>query len=80
MNNIEKLLEGVEVDWIHLEELATITIGEFIHKNSQDNSAIYPVFNGGITPTGYYDRFNNSGDKISGIPFNISLCLHSKFY
>ncbi|MCT4286231.1 restriction endonuclease subunit S [Elizabethkingia anophelis] len=64
MSEIEKLLDGVEVEWKPLEELATITIGEFVHQNNQDKSAEFPVYNGGISPTGYYDEFNNSGNKI----------------
>ena len=57
-------MEGIEIEWKPLEEIATITIGEFVHKNSQDSSAKYPVYNGGTSPTGYYDKYNNSGNKI----------------
>src|SRR5690606_31518938 len=32
--------------------------------NNQNKSAEFPVYNGGISPTGYYDKFNNSGNKI----------------
>lgn len=61
---IEKLLDGVEVEWQSLGEIATITIGEFVHKDKQNPSAQFPVFNGGTSNTGYYDKFNNTGDKI----------------
>ncbi len=61
---MEKLLDGVEVEWMTLGEVATVTIGEFVHKNKQDPAAQYPVFNGGISNTGYYDKYNNTGDKI----------------
>lgn len=67
MNNLsfmDKLLDGVEVEMKPLGEVATITIGEFVHKDKQSPSAQFPVFNGGISNTGYYDKFNNSGDKI----------------
>lgn len=64
MSYLDKLLEGVEAEWKTLREVATITIGEFVHQNRQDKSAEYPVYNGGILPTGYYDKFNNTGDKI----------------
>ncbi len=64
MTNINKLLQSTTVEWKTLGEVATITIGEFVHQNNQDNSAEFPVYNGGISPTGYYDKFNNSGNKI----------------
>jgi len=64
MSYLEKLFNKIEVEWIPLEEIATITIGEFVHKNAQDEEAQYPVYNGGISPTGYYDKFNNEGNKI----------------
>ncbi len=56
--------EEGEVEWKTLGEVATVTIGEFVHKTNQDDSAQYPVYNGGTTPTGYYDKYNNTGEKI----------------
>lgn len=56
--------EDLDVEWKPLEELATITIGEFVRKDKQNQNAKYPVFNGGRSPTGYYEDFNNHGDKI----------------
>jgi type I restriction enzyme S subunit len=52
------------VERLPLGEIATITIGEFVHKTNQDSSALNPVYNGGTTPTGYYGKYNNTGDKI----------------
>ena len=52
MNYLEKLLDGVEVEWKTLGEISKITIGEFVHKDNQDISGKYPVYNGGISPTG----------------------------
>jgi len=47
-----------------LGEISKTTIGEFVIKNKQDPDATYPVYNGGISYTGFYDEFNNEGDKI----------------
>jgi type I restriction enzyme S subunit len=47
-----------------LGEVCEITIGEFVIKTKQNPNGKYPVFNGGIAPTGYYDDFNNEGNKI----------------
>lgn len=52
------------VEYTELKKLATITIGEFVHKNKQNPEGQYPVYNGGTSPTGLYDEFNNSGEKI----------------
>ncbi|EBB5161124.1 restriction endonuclease subunit S [Salmonella enterica] len=56
--------EDGEVEWKSLGEVAIITIGEFVRKDKQNPDADYPVYNGGRTPTGYYEDFNNDGDKI----------------
>jgi type I restriction enzyme S subunit len=47
-----------------LGEVCEITIGEFVIKTKQNPNGKYPVFNGGISPTGYYDDYNNDGNKI----------------
>ena len=47
-----------------LGEISKTTIGEFVIKNKQDSDAPYPVYNGGTSYTGFYDEFNNEGDKI----------------
>ena len=47
-----------------LGEVCEITIGEFVIKTKQNPNGKYPVYNGGITPTGFYDDFNNEGNKI----------------
>ncbi|MCR5780338.1 MAG: restriction endonuclease subunit S [Bacteroidaceae bacterium] len=52
------------VEWKRLGDISNITIGEFVHKDKQSPYAPYPVYNGGITNTGFYDHYNNSGNKI----------------
>ena len=52
------------VEWKCLNEIANVTIGEFVHKDKQNPNAEYPVYNGGISNTGYYEDFNNTGNKI----------------
>lgn len=47
-----------------LGEISNTTIGEFVIKTKQDDSYPYPVFNGGSSNTGYYNEFNNEGNKI----------------
>lgn len=52
------------VEWKCLDEIAIVSIGEFVHKDKQNPNAEYPVYNGGISNTGYYEDFNNTGNKI----------------
>mgnify|MGYP003604903982 CR=1 FL=1 len=53
-------------DWEEkkLEKISKITIGEFVIKTKQNPKAMYPVYNGGKSYTGFYDDYNSDGDKI----------------
>ena len=53
-----------EWDMINLGDISSISIGEFVIKTKQSDDGQYPVYNGGQTPTGYYDDYNNEGNKI----------------
>jgi len=63
-NFIEKLLDGVEVENKKIKDIASVLIGEFVHKNKQKDDAEYPVYNGGTSYTGFYNEFNRTKDKI----------------
>ena len=45
-------------------EFSKTTIGEFVIKTKQNPNSKYPVYNGGVSYTGFYDDFNNNGHKI----------------
>ena len=49
---------------IKMKDIANVTIGEFVHKNKQNDDFPYPVYNGGITNTGFYEEYNNEGKKV----------------
>ncbi len=53
-------------EWVvkALGAMSKTTIGEFVIKTKQRPEAPYPVFNGGRSHTGFYDQFNNEGNKI----------------
>lgn len=58
--------KGFEGEWKYeiLGRISSISIGEFVIQTKQRANAPYPVYNGGITNTGYYDYFNQEGPKI----------------
>ncbi|WP_416321919.1 restriction endonuclease subunit S [Mycoplasmopsis felis] len=57
---------GFDEEWKgeRLESFSEITIGEFVIKTKQNDFYEYPVYNGGITNTGFYKEYNNEGNKI----------------
>ena len=47
-----------------LGDFCKISIGEFVIKTKQHDDAPYPVYNGGTSYTGFYDDFNQTGEKV----------------
>lgn len=65
--NIPELrFAGFTDPWEHrkLGEISKTTIGEFVIRTKQNTNSQYPVYNGGTSYTGFYDDFNNEGNKI----------------
>ncbi|MDO9179534.1 MAG: restriction endonuclease subunit S [Agitococcus sp.] len=58
--------EGFRGEWAErkIGEIADTTIGEFVIRTKQNPNSQYPVFNGGKSYTGFYDEYNNEGNKI----------------
>ncbi|WP_322935521.1 restriction endonuclease subunit S [Mycoplasmopsis felis] len=58
--------KGFDEEWKEekIESFSKITIGEFVIKTKQNDFYEYPVYNGGITNTGFYKEYNNEGNKI----------------
>ena len=65
MSYMEKLLDGVNVEWKALGEVCAIKTGPNINKNVIANRpGFYPVINSGREPLGYVDHFNTENDPI----------------
>ena len=67
MTKLEQLIEELcpnGVEWKKLGEIAYVSIGEFVHQNKQNPQGKYPVYNGGISYTGYYDKYNKDANNI----------------
>jgi type I restriction enzyme S subunit len=68
MNTIDKLIEELcpdGVPFLPISDLSTTFSGGFIKKTKQDDDFEYPVYNGGVGPTGYYNEFNSPADSIA---------------
>lgn len=57
---------GYSDDWEQrkLGEVSKTSIGKFVIKKKQNDNSPYPVYNGGTSYTGFYDDYNNEGNKI----------------
>ena len=65
--SLQKLIEELcpdGVEYKKISAIAEVSIGEFVHKSMQSDDSPYPVYNGGITNTGYYDSYNRTENKI----------------
>ena len=49
---------------LSLKDIADIKIGEFVHKNNQVADGEYPVYNGGTSNTGFYNKYNMDGNNV----------------
>jgi len=48
----------------NVENICKTTIGDFVIKTKQNDLSPYPVYNGGVSYTGFYDEYNNEANKI----------------
>ena len=64
MKYIEKLLQGAEVEWMPLGEVAELKRGATITKKTSSEGR-YPVISGGQQPAYYIDKFNRDGETIT---------------
>ena len=53
-----------ESSLVELGSLCEMYSGEFVKKDRQDNKYLYPVYNGGSEPTGFYSEFNSPAESI----------------
>src|SRR5690554_681430 len=63
----KKRLPGFEGEWRQdeLGKLAAISKGEQLNRSTLSEAGLYPVINGGITPSGYTDKTNCHGNTVT---------------
>lgn len=62
MSHLEKLLEGVEVEWKPLESVCSVLKGKQLNKTELTELGEYPAYNGGINYSGFTNKFNVDKD------------------
>ncbi|MBU6177744.1 MAG: restriction endonuclease subunit S, partial [Bacteroidetes bacterium] len=84
MSYLDKLLDGVEVEWKTVGDTCEIKTGKGITKNVSSDSAPYPIISGGKEPMGYFEKFNRIENTvtISRVGANAGYVnyIESKFY
>lgn len=68
MSKLDELIEKLcpnGVEYMQLDEVCSANIGEQLNKNKLSESGKYPVINGGINPSGYWDEFNAEKNTIT---------------
>ena len=65
MSKIEELLKNEKVEWKKLGEVSIIIKGKQFNKRDMLDNGKYPVINGGMTPSGYIDLFNENENTIT---------------
>ena len=66
MSNItflEKLLDGAEVEYKPLGELIKLEKGKQLNKEFLTETGLYPAYNGGISYSGFTDKYNYDKNK-----------------
>ena len=66
---IAHLLNGAEVEWKPLGEVAKIEKGKRVTKQQLSSDKEYPVYSGGVKPMGYYDEYNQEADTITIVKY-----------
>lgn len=62
---IERLLDGVEVEWLPLGSVTKIKTGSSVSKKKiEQNPGEYPVINSGRDPLGFINEYNSENDPL----------------
>ena len=64
MSYLDKLLEGVEVEWRTLGEVIKLEKGKQLNKELLSEDGLYPAYNGGITFSGFTNIYNYNENTI----------------
>lgn len=61
---LDKLLDGTEVKWTVLGEVANVLRGKRLTKSQLSAAESFPVYHGGLDPLGYYSEANRPANTV----------------
>lgn len=64
MNLQSKILAGVAAEWVTLGSVVSLEKGRQLNKELLSKEGLYPAYNGGISPSGFTNKFNYDENKI----------------
>ncbi|WUY43496.1 restriction endonuclease subunit S [Pseudomonas aeruginosa] len=64
MSFLERLLDGIEVEWKALREVTNVLRGKRLTKSQLSEGAVFPVYHGGLEPLGYYAESNRPANTV----------------
>ena len=84
MNFLEKLLDGAEVKWKLLGDVINLEKGKQLNKELLSDNGAYPAYNGGVSYSGFTDKYNYDENTIivsqGGASAGFVNFVTSKFY
>lgn len=84
VNFLEKLLDGVAVEWVPLRDVIKLEKGRQLNKELLSSDGPYPAYNGGISHSGFTDSYNYTENTIivsqGGASAGFVNFVTSKFY
>ena len=84
VNFLEKLLDGVEVEWKPLGNVIKLEKGRQLNMELLSEHGLYPAYNGGVSHSGFTDTFNYTENKTivsqGGASAGFVNFVTSKFY
>jgi len=76
---IERLLDGAEVEWKELDEVAEVKRGRRLVRKELSETGRYAVFQNSMTPLGFYNEGNVCGDTTFIICLSFDFIKKSKY-
>lgn len=68
MSKLEELIKEYcpnGVEYVTLDKVCIVQTGTQLNKDKLLDEGKYPVFNGGINPSGYWEEYNTEANTIS---------------
>ena len=75
MNRIDELISSLCFDGVEFRNLGDITRvvrGQRVTKRQLNETDQFPVYSGGVTPMGYFDKFNQTANTVTVVKYGVA--------